>query len=157
MEGEVRLKADRAAIGWFILQALVIGSEMGGNCEILGEQYLARTPCDKLGRGHFPLPSVEPSSRSFMKRPCHLRVLRSCSLLLGALQLAVLLVTFENSAQAYVDPGSGFVFLQVAGSMFAGAIYYMRHRLKRIIGSMRRPVLTSPPAEAQKDATETRS
>jgi hypothetical protein len=63
-----------------------------------------------------------------MKRPCHLRVLRCCSLLLGALQLAVLLVTFEPRAQAYVDPGSGFVFLQVAGSMFAGTICYFRRR-----------------------------
>lgn len=57
-----------------------------------------------------------------MKRPCYQRVLRSCSLLLGILQFDVLLVTFEHRAQAYVDPGSGFVFLQVACSMFAGAI-----------------------------------
>jgi hypothetical protein len=68
----------------------------------------------------------------------------------------VLLVTFEHRAQAYVDPGSGFVFLQVAGSMFAGTIYYMRHRLKRIIGSMRRPARIAPPAGAQKDAAENR-
>jgi hypothetical protein len=92
-----------------------------------------------------------------MKRTCHLRVLRSCSLLLGALQLAVLLVTFEHPAQAYVDPGSGFVFLQVAGSMFAGTIYYMRHRLKGMIGSMRRRARISPPAGTQKDAAENRS
>ena len=91
-----------------------------------------------------------------MKRPSHLRVLRSCSLLLGALQLAVLLVTFEPRAQAYVDPGSGFVFLQIVGSMFAGTIYYMRHRFKRIIDSMRRPARISPPAGAPKDAAETR-
>jgi hypothetical protein len=91
-----------------------------------------------------------------MKRPCELRVLGSCSLLLGTLQLAVLLVTFEHRAQAYVDPGSGFVFLQVAGSMFAGTIYYMRHRLKRIIGSMRRPGGISPPVGAAKDAAENR-
>jgi hypothetical protein len=37
----------------------------------------------------------------------------------------------------------GFVFLQSAGSMFAGAVYYMRHRLKRILNAMRR---SSPPA-----------
>jgi hypothetical protein len=43
------------------------------------------------------------------------------------------LVAFERPAQAYVDPGSGFVFLQVAGSMCAGAIYYLRHRVKRIL------------------------
>jgi hypothetical protein len=92
-----------------------------------------------------------------MKRPYCLRVLRSCSLLLGTLQLAALLVTFEHRAQAYVDPGSGFVLLQVAGSMFAGSIYYFRHRLKRLIGSIRRPARISPPAGAQKDAAENRS
>jgi hypothetical protein len=76
--------------------------------------------------------------------------------LLGALQLAVLLVTFEPRAQAYVDPGSGFVFLQVAGSMFAGAIYYMRHRLKGMIGSMRRRARISPPVGRQEEAAENR-
>ena len=74
-----------------------------------------------------------------MKRSCPSpRVLRSWFLLLGALQIAALLVAFERPAQAYVDPGSGFVFLQVAGSMFAGAVYYIRHRLRRILHSMRR-------------------
>jgi hypothetical protein len=63
---------------------------------------------------------------------------RSLVLLLGALQIAVLLVAFERPAQAYVDPGSGFVFLQVAGSMCAGAIYYLRHRLKRVLLSLRK-------------------
>jgi hypothetical protein len=91
-----------------------------------------------------------------MKRPCYLRVLRSCSLLLGTLEFAVLLVAFEHRAQAYIDPGSGFVILQVAGSMVAGAIYYMRHSLKRIIGSMRRPTRISQPEGAQKDAAENR-
>jgi hypothetical protein len=63
---------------------------------------------------------------------------RSWVLLLGALQIVVLLVAFERPAQAYVDPGSGFVFLQVAGSMCAGAIYYLRHRLKRVLFSLRK-------------------
>jgi hypothetical protein len=53
-----------------------------------------------------------------MKRPCYLRVFRSCSAA-GTLQLAALLITFEHRAQAYVDPGSGFVLRQFAGSMFA--------------------------------------
>jgi hypothetical protein len=65
------------------------------------------------------------------------RVLRFLFCSLGALQIAVLLVAFERPARAYVDPGSGFVFLQVVGSMFAGAVYYMRHRLKRIFHTMR--------------------
>ena len=48
------------------------------------------------------------------------RVLRSWLFLLGALQIIALLVAFERPAQAYVDPGSGFVFLQIAGSMLRG-------------------------------------
>jgi hypothetical protein len=66
------------------------------------------------------------------------RVLRSWLLLLTALQIAALLIAFERPAHAYVDPGSGFVFLQVAGSMFAGAMYYLRHRVKRLLYSLRR-------------------
>jgi hypothetical protein len=73
-----------------------------------------------------------------VKRSCRSpRVLSFLFSLLGALQIAALLVAFERPAHAYVDPGSGFVFLQVAGSMFAGAIFYMRHRLKRILNAMR--------------------
>ena len=74
-----------------------------------------------------------------MNKPYHSpRVLRSWLLLLTALQIAALMVAFERPAQAYVDPGSGFVFLQVAGSMFAGAMYYLRHRVKRLLHSLRR-------------------
>jgi hypothetical protein len=80
-----------------------------------------------------------------VKRSCYSpRILQFCFLLLGALQIAALLVAFERPAQAYVDPGSGFVFLQVAGSMFAGALYYLRHRLKRMFHSLRK----SPPNPA---------
>ena len=74
-----------------------------------------------------------------MNRPYHSpRVLRSWLLLLTALQIAALMVAFERPAQAYIDPGSGFVFLQVAGSMCAGAIFYLRHRVKRLFYSLRR-------------------
>jgi hypothetical protein len=45
--------------------------------------------------------------------------LRLLFTLLGAIQMAALFVAFERPAQAYVDPGSGFVFLQIAGSIFA--------------------------------------
>jgi hypothetical protein len=86
-----------------------------------------------------------------VNRPYHSpRVLRSWLLLLTALQLAALLVAFERPAHAYVDPGSGFVFLQVAGSMFAGALYYLRHRVKRLLYSLRRsPAPTTEVAENQ--------
>ena len=77
-------------------------------------------------------------SRSFLKRSCSSpRFVGSSLLVLGALQIVALLVAFERPARAYVDPGSGFVFLQVAASMGAGAIYYLRHRLKRILHSLR--------------------
>jgi len=80
-----------------------------------------------------------------VKKPClSPRVLCSWVFLLGVLQIAALLVAFERPAQAYVDPGSGFVFLQVAGSMCAGAIYYLRHRVKRIFSSLRRSPVSSP-------------
>ena len=80
-----------------------------------------------------------------MKKPCFSpRVLQSWLILLGVLQIASLLVAFERPAQAYVDPGSGFVFLQVAGSMCAGAIYYLRHRVRRMLSSLRRSPVSSP-------------
>ena len=90
-----------------------------------------------------------------MKRSCRSpRVLCSLFFLLGAVQIAALLVAFERPAQAYVDPGSGFVFLQVAGSMFAGAVYYMRHRLKRILNAMRGSSQISSPATTQTEVAE---
>jgi hypothetical protein len=90
-----------------------------------------------------------------VKRLCRSpRVLASLFLLLGAVQIAALLVAFERPAKAYVDPGSGFVFLQVAGSMFAGAVYYMRHRLKRILSAMRRSSPISSPAGNQTEVAE---
>jgi hypothetical protein len=90
-----------------------------------------------------------------VKRSCRSpRVLDSLSFLLGALQIAALLVAFERPARAYVDPGSGFVFLQVAGSMFAGAAYYMRHRLKRILNAMRGSSQISSPAGTQTEVAE---
>jgi len=82
------------------------------------------------------------------------RVLRSWLFLLSAMQIAALLVAFERPAQAYVDPGSGFVFLQVAGSMFAGTIYYLRHRLKRIFHKMRKSPQIPTPAAPQSEVLE---
>jgi hypothetical protein len=77
------------------------------------------------------------------------RALRSWILLLAVFEIASLLIATERPAQAYVDPGSGFVFLQVAGSMCAGALYYLRHRVKRLLYSLRRPS-----AAAQTDVIE---
>ena len=85
-----------------------------------------------------------------MKRPCFSpRVLRIFLFVLGVMQITARLAAFERPAQAYVDPGSGFVFLQVAGSMCAGAIYYLRHRVKRILLALRRS-----PAATQSEVIE---
>jgi hypothetical protein len=82
-----------------------------------------------------------------VNRPYHSpRVLRSGLWLLTVLQIAALMIAFERPARAYVDPGSGFVFLQVAGSMCAGAIFYLRHRVKRLFYSFRR---SSAPAQTE--------
>jgi len=55
-------------------------------------------------------------------------------ILLGILQIAAMLCAFEKPAQAYVDPGSGYLLLQVLGSMLAGAAFFVRHRLKQMLG-----------------------
>jgi hypothetical protein len=57
---------------------------------------------------------------------------RTIWLALGVLQIAAVVCAFERPAHAYVDPGSGYMLLQVIGSMFAGAIFYLRHRLRRL-------------------------
>ena len=85
-----------------------------------------------------------------MNRPHYSpRVLRSGLLLLTVLQIAALMVAFERPAHAYVDPGSGFVILQVAGSMLAGAMFYLRHRVKRLLYLFRRS-----PGPAQTEVAE---
>ncbi len=83
-------------------------------------------------------------------------VLRSCLFLLGVLQVLALLIASERPAQAYVDPGSGFVFLQVAGSMVAGAVYYLRHSIKRIVSSIGGSKKVSTPVVTQSEVIENR-
>jgi hypothetical protein len=80
-------------------------------------------------------------------------------LALGSLEIAALLLAFEKPARAYVDPGSGFVFLQVAGSMMAGALFYLRHRLKKLFGFARKADQQASPASSVRntEATEIHS
>jgi hypothetical protein len=59
---------------------------------------------------------------------------RSVYFVAGALQIAAFLCAFEEPAYAYVDPGSGYVLLQIIGSMLAGALFFVRHRLRRMFG-----------------------
>jgi len=52
----------------------------------------------------------------------------------GVVQIAALLCAFEKPAYAYADPGSGYLLFQIVGSMLAGAVFFVRHRLRRILG-----------------------
>jgi hypothetical protein len=58
--------------------------------------------------------------------------IRICIAVLGCVQVVALFLAWEKPAAAYVDPGTGYVFLQVAGSTLAGACFYLRHRLKKV-------------------------
>jgi hypothetical protein len=73
---------------------------------------------------------------------------RLSSSFLGALIIVALLFAFEQPAQAYVDPGSGFVFLQVAGSMAVGALFYLRHRIRKLFGFMHKSEQPVPSADS---------
>jgi len=39
----------------------------------------------------------------------------------------------ELPAQAYTDPGSGLLTLQMLGAWLAGGIFYVRYKLNRIL------------------------
>lgn len=52
----------------------------------------------------------------------------------GLLQVVVFLIAAAKPANAYVDPGSGLLFLQVGGSMLAGAMFVLRSKLRKLLG-----------------------
>jgi hypothetical protein len=81
---------------------------------------------------------------------------RASVLLLASFEIVALSLSFEKPAHAYVDPGSGFVYLQVAGSMMAGALFYLRRRVKKLFVSARK---SDQPASqvAANEAAEIRS
>ena len=56
---------------------------------------------------------------------------RALLILLAIAQFFTLAVAFQKPAYAYADPGSGLLFLQVAGSMVAGALFIVRSKLRR--------------------------
>lgn len=50
----------------------------------------------------------------------------------GVFQVVVLLIAMAKPANAYVDPGSGLLFLQVGGSMLAGALFAFRAKIRKL-------------------------
>jgi hypothetical protein len=57
---------------------------------------------------------------------------RTLLVLLAGAQFIALAVAFQKPAYAYADPGSGLLFLQVAGSMAAGALFIVRSKLRKL-------------------------
>lgn len=49
--------------------------------------------------------------------------------LLTAFCLCCLLFAFQETAQAYADPGSGLLALQIIGSTLAGIGFYFRQKI----------------------------
>lgn len=45
-----------------------------------------------------------------------------------------LFLCLERPAYAYIDPGSGLFLLQGIGSAFLGVLYFLRRRIKRLMG-----------------------
>ena len=60
------------------------------------------------------------------------RFSRTLLVLLAIAQVVALAVAFQRPAYAYADPGSGLLFLQVAGSMMAGALFILRSKLSKL-------------------------
>lgn len=57
---------------------------------------------------------------------------RALLTLLAIAQFVTLAIAFQKPAYAYADPGSGLLFLQVAGSMAAGALFIVRSKLRKL-------------------------
>jgi hypothetical protein len=60
------------------------------------------------------------------------RFSRTLLVLLAIAQVVALAVAFQRPAYAYADPGSGLLFLQVAGSMLAGGLFIVRSKLRKL-------------------------
>ena len=62
--------------------------------------------------------------------------------------LFCLCIGFERRAYAYVDPGSGLLMLQAAGTVLTGVLFTLRRRIKSLF-------TRSKPAEASALETAT--
>jgi hypothetical protein len=81
--------------------------------------------------------SVQLTKEVFMLSSFVNRLWKSTPLLLLLGQIAGLILMTEQTAQAYVDPGTGLVSLQVLGASVAAWFYVLRRRLRLLLGSPR--------------------
>lgn len=64
----------------------------------------------------------------------------------GLFQVIIILIAAAKPANAYVDPGSGLLFLQVGGSMLVGALFVLRAKIRKLFR-------LDPPKSAELDET----
>lgn len=57
---------------------------------------------------------------------------RTLFVVLGIAQVLLLVIAAQRPAYAYTDPGSGLLFIQVASSMAAGALFMVRAKLRKL-------------------------
>jgi hypothetical protein len=57
----------------------------------------------------------------------------------GILVVICLLSALEQPAHAYADPGSGLLLFQVGSSMVAGALFFLRTRIRKLFRLGRNP------------------
>jgi hypothetical protein len=72
------------------------------------------------------------------------------------LELSILAIAFEQSAYAYIDPGSGLLVFQMGGSMLAGALFVLRGKLRRLLRRgrpMEKSVAPSDQAAVREEST----
>jgi hypothetical protein len=77
---------------------------------------------------HFPWKGLKTTLRGSQVRSLH----RTLLVLLAIAQIITLAAAFQKPAYAYADPGSGLLFLQVAGSMLAGGLFIVRSKLRKL-------------------------
>jgi hypothetical protein len=58
--------------------------------------------------------------------------LKIAYLLVTSAMFFCLCLSFERQAHAYIDPGSGLLMLQAAGTVLAGALFTVRRRIKAL-------------------------
>ncbi len=68
------------------------------------------------------------------------------SLLLTIVLVISAAFTLEGHAYAYVDPGSGLLIFQIAGTVITGGVLWFRRRIRNLF---RRPAASAPGPDQQ--------
>jgi hypothetical protein len=71
--------------------------------------------------------------------PMEAHMIRVTQFFLTTFCLCCLLLAFQQTAQAYADPGSGLLALQIIGSTLAGVGFYFRQKVGKFFMRRRYP------------------